>query len=58
MNLATKKIKAFDCHGDAASYWMPPLGKCLCRIAPAAAMANKLVIMTQNTNKTQLLACN
>jgi hypothetical protein len=35
---------------------MPPLGKCLSCIAPAAAMINKFVETTQNTNKTQLLA--
>ena len=37
---------------------MPPLGKCLRRIAPAAAMVNEFVETTQNTNKTQLLASN
>jgi hypothetical protein len=38
---------------------MPPLGKCLRRIAPAAAMmVNESVETTQNTNKTQLLASN
>jgi hypothetical protein len=37
---------------------MPPLGMCLRRIAPAAAMVNKFVETTQNTNKTQLLASN
>jgi hypothetical protein len=37
---------------------MPPLGECLHRIAPAAAMVNKFVETTQNTNKTQLLASN
>jgi hypothetical protein len=26
--------------GFHRSYWMPPLGKCLCRIALAAAMVN------------------
>jgi hypothetical protein len=34
---------------------MPPSGKCLRRIAPAAAMVNEFVETTQNTNKTQLL---
>jgi hypothetical protein len=34
------------------------LGKCLRRIAPAAAMVNEFVETTQNTNKTQLLASN
>jgi hypothetical protein len=37
---------------------MPPSGKCLRRIAPVAAMVNKFVEPTQNTNKTQLLASN
>ncbi len=37
---------------------MPPSGKCLRRIAPAAAMVNEFVETTQNTNKTQLLASN
>jgi hypothetical protein len=44
--------------GFAGSHWMPPSGKCLRRIAPAAAMVNKFVETTQNTNKTQLLASN
>ncbi len=39
-------------------HWMPLSGECLCRIAPAAAIVNKFVITTQNTNKTQLLASN
>jgi hypothetical protein len=37
---------------------MPPSGKCLHRIAPAATMVNKFVETTQNTNKAQLLASN
>ena len=37
---------------------MPPLVKCLRRIAPAAAMVNKFEQNTQNTNRTQLLASN
>jgi hypothetical protein len=37
---------------------MPPSGKCLRRIAPAAAMVNEFIETTQNTNKTQLLASN
>jgi hypothetical protein len=37
---------------------MPPSGKCLRRIAPAAAMVNECVETTQNTNKTQLLSSN
>ena len=44
--------------GFTGSHWMPPLGKCLRRIAPAAAMVNKFVKKTPNTNKTQLLASN
>jgi hypothetical protein len=44
--------------GFTGSHWMPPLGKCLRRIAPAAAMVNKFVETTQNTNKTQRLASN
>jgi hypothetical protein len=35
---------------------MPPLGKCLQRIAPAAAMVDKYVENTQNTNKKLFLA--
>jgi hypothetical protein len=37
---------------------MSPLGKCLRRIALAAAMVNEFVETTQNTNKTQLLGSN
>jgi hypothetical protein len=37
---------------------MPPSGKCLRHIAPAVAMVNEFVEITQNTNKTQLLARN
>jgi hypothetical protein len=37
---------------------MPPSGKCLRRIAPAAAMVEGFVETTLNTNKTQLLASN
>ncbi len=44
--------------GFTGSHWMPPSGKCLCRIAPAAAMVNEFVETTQNTIKTQLLASN
>jgi hypothetical protein len=29
--------------GITGNYWMPPLGKCLRRIAPAAAMVNEFV---------------
>jgi hypothetical protein len=37
-------------HGFTRSHWMLPLGKCLRRIAPAAAMVNEFVETTQNTN--------
>jgi len=42
-------------HGFTQSHWMPPSGECLRRISPAAAMVNKFVETTLNTNKTQLL---
>ena len=45
-------------HGFTPSHWMPPLRKCLRRIAPAAVMVDKFVETTLNTNKTQLLASN
>jgi hypothetical protein len=38
------------------SHWMPPLGKCLHHIAPAAAMVDKYVENTQNTNKKLFLS--
>ena len=44
--------------GFTGSYWMLPSGKCLCRIAPLAAMVKEFVETTQNTNKTQLLTSN
>ena len=37
--------------GFIRSHWMPPSGKCLRRIAPAAAMVDEFVETTQNTNK-------
>jgi hypothetical protein len=37
--------------GYTGSHWMPPLGKCLRRIALAAAMVDKFVENTQDTNK-------
>jgi hypothetical protein len=37
---------------------MPPLGKCLRRIALVATMVDEFVETTHNTNKTQLLASN
>jgi hypothetical protein len=44
--------------GFTRSRWMPPLGKCLRRIAPAAAMVDEYVEKTQNTNKKLFLASN
>ena len=44
--------------GFTGSHWMLPSGKCLCCIAPLAAMVNKFVETTQHTNKPQLLASN
>jgi hypothetical protein len=41
--------------GLPGSHSMPPSGKYLRRIAPAAAMVNEFVETTQNTNKTQIL---
>jgi hypothetical protein len=43
--------------GFTRSHWMPPLGECLHRIAPAAAEVIDFGC-TQITNKTQLLASN
>jgi hypothetical protein len=37
--------------GFTRSHWMPPLGECLCRTAPAAIMVNEFVKTTLNTNK-------
>jgi hypothetical protein len=39
--------------GFTGSHWMLPSGKCLRRIAPAAAMVNEFVETAQNTNKKQ-----
>jgi hypothetical protein len=44
--------------GFIRSHWLPPSGKCLCPIALAAAMVNKFVENTQNTNKKLFLASN
>jgi hypothetical protein len=44
--------------GFTRSHWMLPLGKCLHRIAPAAAMVDEYVENTQNTNKKLFLASN
>ena len=41
--------------GFTRSHWMPQLGECLRRTAPAAIMVNEFVKTTLNTNKTQLL---
>jgi hypothetical protein len=42
--------------GFTRSHWMQPSGKCLRRIAPAAAMVDESVETTQNTNKKLFLA--
>jgi hypothetical protein len=42
--------------GFTRSHWMPPSGKCLHCIAPAAAMVDEYVENTQNTNKKIFLA--
>jgi hypothetical protein len=42
--------------GFTRSHWMTPLGECLRRIAPVAAMVNEFVENTQNTNKKLFLA--
>ncbi len=42
--------------GYTRSHWMPPSGKCLRHIAPAAAMVDKYIENTQNTNKKLFLA--
>ena len=44
--------------GFTQSHWMPPSDKCLRCIASAAAMVNKLVETTQNTNETHILPSN
>jgi len=44
--------------GFTRSHWMPPSGKCLRHIAPAATTVDKFVENTLNTNKTQLLPSN
>ena len=44
--------------GFTESHWMLQSGKCLLRIASAAAMVIKFIETTQNTNKTQLSASN
>jgi hypothetical protein len=41
--------------GYTGSHWMPPSGECLRRIAPTAAMVDKFVENTQNTNKHNFL---
>jgi hypothetical protein len=42
--------------GFTRSHWMPPLGKCLHLIAPAAAKVIDFGCKHKNTNMTQLLA--
>ncbi len=42
--------------GFTRSHWMLPSGECLRRIAPAAAMVDKYIENTQNTNKKLFLA--
>jgi hypothetical protein len=37
--------------GFTRSHWMPPLGECLRRITPVAAMVDEYIENTQNTNK-------
>jgi hypothetical protein len=37
--------------GFTRSHWMPPMGDCLCRFAPAATMVDEYVENTPNTNK-------
>ena len=44
--------------GCIRSHWIPPLGECLRHIAPMAAIVDKFIETTQNTNKTQLLLSN
>ena len=44
--------------GFTQSHWMPPLGKCLRCIAPAAVMVDEFVETTLNNKKTQLLPSN
>ena len=44
--------------GFTRSHWMPPLGECLRRTAPAAIMVDEFVETTLNTSKTQLLPSN
>ena len=44
--------------GFTRSHWMPPSGECLRRIAPTAAMVDRLVETTLNTNKSQRVRSN
>ncbi len=37
--------------GFTGSHWMPPLGECLCRIAPAASIVNEFIEKTQTLTK-------
>ena len=42
--------------GFTGSHWMQPSGKCLCRIAPAAAMVDGFVETTLNIKENTLKA--
>jgi hypothetical protein len=42
--------------GFTRSHWMQSSGKCLRRIAPAAAMVDEFVETTQNTNKKTIFS--
>jgi hypothetical protein len=44
--------------GFTGSHWMPSLGKFSHHFAAAAAMVEKFIETTHNTNKTHLLASN
>ena len=44
--------------GFPRSHWMPSLGKCLHCITVLATIVAKFAVKHQNTNKTQLFACN
>jgi hypothetical protein len=40
------------------SHWMPPLGECLRRFAPAPVIGDEFFETTRNTNKTRFLPSN
>ena len=52
------RMRRYEAGRITWSHWMPPLGECLRRIAPAAVMVNKFVETTLNTYKTKLLSSN